>query len=472
MDRRQFLSYLGQAGLYTLALPGPALLPAGARAATGVKGIEGAVLQPGKAKAVVLIWLAGGMAHTETFDPKPYVPYSKGLDSRKVLSTFKPIPTSVDGIQFSEGLEQLASVMDRGALIRSWQGPDLGPVLHTRHQYHWHTGYVPPITVLAPHLGGWIAQVLGPRNDYAPPFVEIGQGFSFSGAEEVRAYFTSGFLGSEFGPLHIERASQATKSLEPPERLGREGLKKRLDFYQQAVESRGKEIHDYHQQALVQSVERTKKLLFSPVLKAFQLENEPKDSYDAYNTGEFGLGCLLARRLIEAGTRFVEVTSEYVPFGNWDTHKNGHKRTKALKQLVDRPIAKMVLDLEQRGLLDETLVVVASEFSRVAGRNPGKQNKKDVHLELTQSSHYGLHRHFIEAGSVALFGGGVRKGVVYGETSNEFPCEVVSNPVSVSDIHATMYHLLGIPPDYGYEVEERPFYVTKNGEGTTIQKIV
>ncbi|MCB0331217.1 MAG: DUF1501 domain-containing protein [Bdellovibrionales bacterium] len=472
MERREFLTLLGQAGLYTAALKAPLLLPRAASAAAGFQAIDGVTVKPAKAKAVVLIWLAGGMAHTETFDPKPVVPFSKGLDSRMVLSTFPAIPTSVDGLQISKGLENIAQVMDRAALIRTVQGPDLGPVLHTRHQYHWHTGYVPPLTVLAPHMGAWITQTLGPRNDYAPPFVEIGQGFSFTGAEEVRAYFTGGFLGSEYGPLHIERPTEATKRLTPPKKLGREGLQKRLELHKEAVESSGREMSDYHQQSLLRSMMRTQKLLFSPALNAFQIDQEPKDSYDAYNTGDFGLGCLLARRLVEAGSRFVEVTSEYVPFGTWDTHKNGHTRTKVLKQLVDRPIAKLVLDLEERGLLDETLVVVASEFSRVAGRNPGQQQKKEGNLYLTQPSHYGLHRHFIGAGSVVLFGGGVKGGTVYGETAPEFPCDAVKDPVTVSQVHATIYQLLGIPPDFGYEVEDRPFYVTKDAKGTTISPVI
>ncbi|MCI5064934.1 DUF1501 domain-containing protein [bacterium] len=475
MKRRDFLSSFGRAALSTFALAGPGFLaPSSVGAAHRFRPIPG-MQKPagGKAKSVILLWLAGGMAHTETFDPKVVVPYEKGLDSRRVLSTFSAIPTSVDGLRISAGLERIAEVMDRGALIRTVQAPDLGPVLHTRHQYHWHTGYVPPLTVLAPHLGAWISHILSPRNDFAPPFVEIGQQFSFSGEEEVRAFFTGGFLGSAFGPLHIADPAQATASLEPPARLGRRGLQQRLDLYKKMVEMRGGEgISDYHEEALVRSVERTERLLFSPVHNAFRLGDEPAHSYEIYNTGKFGLGCLLARRLIESGSRFVEVTSEYVPFGNWDTHKNGHLRTKELKQQIDAPIAQLLLDLEKRGLLDETLVVVASEFSRVAGKNPGNTNGKEVPLTLSAPAQYGLHRHFIGAGSVALFGGGVRPGTVYGETSPEFPCEAVVNPVSVSDVHATLYHLLGIAPDFGYEVEDRPFYVTKDGKGKVISEVV
>ena len=113
------------------------------------------------------------MAHTETFDPKRYTPYEKGLDPARVLSTFPSIPTSVDGIQFTQGLERLASVMDRGALIRTYTAGDLGFILHSRHQFHWHTGYAPPQTAACPHLGAVIGRTLGPREPAVPAFIVI-----------------------------------------------------------------------------------------------------------------------------------------------------------------------------------------------------------------------------------------------------------------------------------------------------------
>ena len=162
-------------------------------------------------------------------------------------------------------------------------------------------------------------------------------------------------------------------------------------------------------------------LLSSPERKAFDLTLEPKESYEKYNTGRFGQGCLLARRLVEAGARFIEVTTEYIPFVHWDTHENGHTTVKRLKSEIDRPIAQLILDLEQRGLLNRTLVVIASEFSRdmmiegVPGSNAQDQSraKTDVMKEMI---HYGLHRHFTGASSVLLFGGGMKKGHLYGES--------------------------------------------------------
>ena len=121
------------------------------------------------ADSCIVLWMAGGMAHTETFDPKRHTPFRKGLPANDVLSTFPSIPTAVDGVRFSEGLEKTAAVMDRGTLIRTAIAGDLGKILHSRHQYHWHTGYEPPLTVAAPHLGAWIAQALGPATQRSRP---------------------------------------------------------------------------------------------------------------------------------------------------------------------------------------------------------------------------------------------------------------------------------------------------------------
>ena len=121
---------------------------------------------------------------------------------------------------------------------------------------------------------------------------------------------------------------------------------------------------DHHHESMLRSIENAHRLLNSPAADAFDLTLEPQKIYDTYNTSRFGLGCLLARRLAEAGARFIEVTTEYVPFRYWDAHENGHTRTLTMKQKIDRPIAQLILDLEERGLLDRTLVVLASEFGR------------------------------------------------------------------------------------------------------------
>src|SRR5881409_1792736 len=137
---------------------------------------------------------------------------------------------------------------------------------------------------------------------------------------------------------------------------------------------------EYQKESLLRSVDAANRLLSSGSSKAFDLSLEPRKNYDIYNTGRFGLGCLLARRLTEAGARFIEVTSEYIPFQYWDTHENGHTRAVDLKRSIDAPVAQLVLDLEERGLLNRTLIVLASEFSRdmlIEGR-PDKKVKDQV----------------------------------------------------------------------------------------------
>ena len=209
--RREFLKQLSAASLAALGASEPRVLAA-------EKG-EAVVLPRASADACILLWMAGGMAAPDTFDPKRYVPFKVGVPASKILSTFPAIPTAVDRIKISQGLENIARVMDRGALIRSHMQPDLGNILHSRHQYHWHTGYVPPQTVAAPHLGAWIARVLGPRDPAIPAFIDVGQRLEGVGEkEELKAFHTAGFLGSEFGPFLLPYPEEAVQAVRPPRR--------------------------------------------------------------------------------------------------------------------------------------------------------------------------------------------------------------------------------------------------------------
>ncbi len=430
------------------------------------------------ADTLILLWMAGGMAQTETFDPKRPTAFEPGMKSDRVLSTFKPIPTKVDGIQISEGLERIASVMDRGALIRSYQAGDLGFILHSRHQYHWHTGYAPPQTVAMPHIGSVIARTLGPRNPDVPAFIDVGQNMEIGGESAgIKAFHTAGFLGSEFGPFLIADPQDAGASVRPLSELGDGRFQRRHQLYKElaAQSPVARYGSDFQKESLLRSIESAHRLLSSPSAKAFDLSLEPKPSFDKYNTGRFGQGCLLARRLTEAGARFIEVTTEYIPFKNWDTHENGHTRALGMKEQIDAPIAQLVLDLEERGLLNRTLIVVASEFGRdmmVEGK-PDKKVKDQVTVPavMTEPKFFGMHRHFTDAGSVLLFGGGVKKGMLWGKTADERPCKTIENPVRIEQLHATIYRAMGIPANLSYVVEKRPVYVTQDGKGTAIPEL-
>src|SRR6516225_5335073 len=223
------------------------------------------------ADTVIVLWMGGGMAHTETFDPKRYTAYDKGMSSSAFLSTFPSIDTAVDTIKFSEGLEKLAKVIDRGTLIRSYTAGDLGFILHSRHQYQWHTGYAPPQTVAAPHLGAVIARTLGPLNPVMPAFINIGQRFDVGEGEELKAFTTAGFLGSEFGPFIIADPEDAAKSVRPPTGMSPGRFESREKFFKKLVARSpiGQYGSDYQKESLLRSLDNSYRLLSSPAAKAF-----------------------------------------------------------------------------------------------------------------------------------------------------------------------------------------------------------
>ena len=468
IQRRDFIKQLGLASTAALATNG-----------TQAWGNDVVIHPKAKADSCILIWMAGGMAAPDTFDPKRYLPFEKGLEVNKILSTFPAIDTNVDGIKISQGLENIAQVMDRGTLIRSAVQPDLGSILHSRHQYHWHTGYVPPITVAAPHLGAWMAKVLGPKNEVIPPFINIGQRLEGVGEkEELKAFTTAGFFGSEYGPMNLPYPEQAVQSVQPPKGMEPGRFSNRYKHFKKLLDQNPnrEQLSDFQRESMLRSMESAHRLLQSKEKDAFDLTREPKDSYAKYGDTRFGRGCLLARRLVEEGARFIEVTTEYVPFLHWDTHENGHTTAARMKKEIDQPIAQLIRDLETKGILDRTLVILASEFSRdmmiegVPGSNAKDQSRARAE-KLSEMKQYGLHRHFTGGTSIAMFGGGVKKGFTYGKTADERPLMAVENPLSIEDLHATIYTAMGINPKTAYEVEKRPFYATKDGIGKAAKDI-
>lgn len=473
MTRRYFMRVPAATAAATLALNSPRIL-------SGQEDVAAPKKPEARADAVILLWMAGGMAQTETFDPKRYTPFERGLEAQRVLSTFPAINTAVDGVQISKGLERIAKILDRATVVRSHRVGDLGFILHARHQYHWHTGYAPPQSLAVPHMGAFIARTLGRKHPDMPAFIDIGQNLEI-GAESdaLKAFHNAGFLGAEYGPFFIPDPADAASTVRPPASLGPKRFEERFRRYQQMIDASPtlRDSSDYQQESFKRSLENARRLLTSPARKAFDLSLEPAASASKYTSSRFGQGCLLARRLIEGGARFVEVTTEYVPFRYWDTHENGHTRAAGMKETIDAPVAQLISDLEQRGLLDRTLVILASEFGRdlITEGKPDKPVKDQVTQQpevLAELKHYGMHRHFTEASSVVVFGGGFKRGFVYGKTADERPCKIVKDPVSIEDLHATFYWALGIPPNHGYEVEKRPFYVTKDGKGKPVLELL
>lgn len=459
LSRREFVAGAGAATLASLAAPAP-------RAFAEVEKP-----QP-LADSMIVLWMGGAMGQTETFDPKRYTPFDPGLKLQDVMCTFPTIDTAVDNIKFCQGLENLAKVMDRGTLIRSFIARDYGQIAenlqHIPYQVKWHTGYAPPQTVNPPYLGAWLSHCLGPLNPDLPAYIDVSRPLDTGNVFlAIPSFTSSGFLGSEHGPLVIPdatRGQDVVKARIPQERFDRRYRKLRALV---DASPAGELASSYQKESMLRSMENAYRLVNSPTVKAFDLSQEPKEVFDRYNTGPFGRGCLLARRLVEARARFVEVHVDFENAKGWDTHSDGHNGVAAMKKAIDAPVAQLILDLEARGLLKRTLVVLATEFGRAAlGRGAPKVTT------LGKTVNYGMHGHFAGAGSLLMFGGGVKKGFVYGKTSDEFPCETVENPVYIHDLHATLYRIMGVSPKYNVEVEKRPFYVTKDGIGKPIPAIL
>ncbi|MEO6036155.1 MAG: DUF1501 domain-containing protein, partial [Verrucomicrobiota bacterium] len=263
-NRRDFLKTASAATLSALAAGFPNRLSA-------VDSTEEKITPT--ADTVIILWMGGGMASTETFDPKRYAPFEKGMPTQKVLSTFPTIDTAVDNIKLTAGLENIAKVMDRATLIRSYTAGDLGFILHSRHQYHWHTGYPPPQTAAAPHIGSVIARTLGPRNPAMPAFIDIGQRFDLGEGEELKAFHTAGFLGSEFGPFLISNPEEAVKAVRPPAGMSPSRFASRDKLFKKLSSQSpiGQLGSDYQKESLIRSLDNANRLLSSDAAKAFDL---------------------------------------------------------------------------------------------------------------------------------------------------------------------------------------------------------
>src|SRR4051812_25876487 len=256
LTRRDFLAGMSAAALTTLASGEPRPLSAAEK-----------VEHPRPtADTCILLWMAGGMAAPETFDPKRYTPFEIGVPSEKILCTFPAIDTVVDNVKISKGFENVAKVMDRATLVRSHRVADLGHILHSRHQYHWHTGYVPPQTVAVPHIGSWVARVRGPNNPAIPAFINIGQRLEGIGeSEELKAFTTGGFFGSGDGPFNLPHPTDAIAAVRPPKGMTRARFEARQKRFQELVQRSplGELAGDYHQGSMLRSLDNAHRLLSS-----------------------------------------------------------------------------------------------------------------------------------------------------------------------------------------------------------------
>jgi len=365
---------------------------------------------PKKDISVILVWQSGGCGHQDTFDMKPDAP----ADYR---GEFKPIPTNVPGIQICEHLPRMANIAGKYTILRSLSSRENN---HERAINYLLTGYLPLPTIEFPSMGSIVSKELGPKNGM-PPYVTVPNTFPSYGA---------GFLGGEHNPFIAGDANVAgykVRDLTLPadvdwNRLGnRRWLVEQMDNKFRAVEA----SPDFA--ALDGFYQRAYDLISSPAAKkAFDIESEPVSLRERYGRTPVGQGCLLARRLVEAGVRFVTVAKGWL---NYDTHgDNFNTMKKALLPEFDPAFATLIEDLDQRGMLDSTLVLAMGEF----GRTP--QVNKDAGRD-----------HHCKAWSAVLAGAGIPGGRVLGAT-DKTATEVTDLPVSPEDLIYTIYTLLGIDP--------------------------
>jgi hypothetical protein len=358
-----------------------------------------------QAKSCILLWMSGGPSHLDTFDLKPDAPVG-------IRGEFKPIETSVAGIQISEHFPQLARQMQQLALLRSMSTIESD---HNLATYHMHTGYQKRAGGVAfPSLGSIVSRELGQRDFPLPNFVCVGSG--------PRHATRSGFLGPDHQPLDVNNPDRGTDFLEPLTSAGDferqyDLLRRFDDSFQQAYRA---DAARAHASALDQAV----RLMNAEQRRAFDLSQEADGLRERYGRGSFGQGCLMARRLVETGVRFVEVM-----MGDgvgWDTHRDNFPRTRSLSQEVDVGMSALLDDLHQRGRLDSTLVIWMGEF----GRSP----------QLTSG---GGRNHWARAWSTVLAGGGIRGGQAIGRTDRD-GAEVLQRPISVTDFLGTVCRVLDI----------------------------
>jgi uncharacterized protein (DUF1501 family) len=373
---------------------------------------------PERKRSCILLWMSGGPSQLDTFDLKPG--HANG-------GPFKPIKTSAPGIQISEHFSQLARLADRLAIIRSLTSKEGD---HGRATFLLRTGYLPQGPVQYPPLGALVSKELGDDHSELPNFVSIAP-FRFLNREA----FGAGFLGPAHAPLIVgesslvrspqdqENADQALKvrDLAPSPEISRARADARLDMLKQ-VQSEFLTAHpDLSALSHQHAYERAARLMRSPAAKAFDLDQEKAGVRDAYGRNLFGQGCLLARRLVERQVPFIEVT-----LNGWDTHGDNANTVRNLSKTVDAAWAALMRDLQDRGLLETTLIVWMGEF----GRTP-KFSRPDG------------RDHWPNCFSAVLAGGGIRGGQVIGDTGVD-GAAIKERPVTVPEFLATICQALGI----------------------------
>ncbi len=389
-----------------------------------------------KAKNVIHIYLQGGFAHMDSFDPKPDAP----SEYRGILGT---VQTSVPGVQFSSHMQSCAKIADKITVVRSMTHTEVD---HSRGEHSMFTGYRPSPALVYPSMGSVVAHELGPRGAM-PPYVVVPRAGS--------QFLSSGYLSNAYGPFALggdpARSGFSVRDLSLPEGVDDERFSRRKSWKSLVDEHFAATERDDKLDTMNSFYGRAYELLASRESKeAFSLKGESEETKKLYGMESWGpvlrpragASFLTARRLIEAGTRFVTVT-----YGAWDTHAYHYRGIEVQLPDLDRAFAGLITDLDQRGLLDSTLVLVTSEFGRTPRINAG-----------------GGRDHWPRVFSVVMAGGGVKRGYVHG-ASDSLAAEPADKPLGVEDYSTTLYHLLGIDAKKQLmSPGDRPQAIVMNGQ--------
>jgi len=365
---------------------------------------------PAKAESVIHIFLPGGIAHQESFDPKPFAP----VEYRGDLGMVK---TKIDGEVFRETVPKLAGIADKFTVIRSMTH---GEAAHERGTHNMFTGYRPSPAINYPSMGSVVSHEYGPRNNL-PPYVCI--------PNQPNEYAGTGYLSSSFAPFSLG-ADPATNGFKVRDLTLAQGVDEdRFNRRRSALDAVNAYFKEKEKSDSVKAMdtfyERAYSLISSQSAReAFDIDKEDAKLRDAYGRNTAGQRMLMARRLVEAGVRFVTLT-----YGGWDHHSNINAGFKRQMPDFDQALTTLINDLDSRGLLDTTLVMVSSEFGRTPkiNRTAGRD-------------------HWPKVFSVLLAGGGVKRGLIYGK-SDPTASEPEENAVDPGDLATTVYHLLGIVAD-------------------------
>ncbi len=384
----------------------------------------------GKAEHVISIWLGGGMGQIDTFDPK-----RKGdPKAKKAGSYYDPIETSVDGVQLCEHLPKMANLMERVTAVRSVHHEVIDE--HAAATNRMHTGRDISGTVTYPSLGSIVTHERGAVHDGAPPYVLIGYPNVTRGP---------GFLGAKDSYLYLTDTGQGPAGLSRPDGITPDRQARRESFLT-ALKQSGKAVADQKMSDYDAAIEQSLKLSGPEFGGVFQLDSEPDRLRNQYG-GEFGQRCLLSRRLVQRGVRFIEVSHNlnFLNGAGWDVHNAGILNQHKLIRELDNAVSALITDLQNNRLLDKTLIVITTEFGRPPEFDSG-----------------GGRGHHGRAFSCVLAGGGLNHCGAYGVT-DELSKTILQNPVSIPDFFATICGALNIDPAKNLYDGDRPVPITDRG---------